>query len=434
MPTLRRCTIAFLLTTALVASALSQTLARPGWAGSGMTSEPWWRHAVVYQVNPSGFDTSGLQGVTRRLDYIRSLGVDAILLTPIQTDATHAQTIDAAYGTLDDFDDLVHQASRRDVRILLDLDPRIPPGDLDTVARFWLNRGVAGFHLPAASADLRKVVSGYVGQRILIGDFAAGTPDSSHDAAQLLVYPITGPVTPSPASPQPQTSPLDTKAIRAAIDGSQTLLQSGRGIPLVASDGPAYPRSISRYGDGTHDLAIAKALATTLLATRSAALIYYGQELGSSQSTDDHTATLHWDAPPAAQKGEQAPAVSTPNVAVEDADQSSLLNWYRQLSALHHGNRTIASGEEITLDHDDQGVLVWVRKPQTVSTISPAIVVICNLSAQPVHLALKAEIQRLHLRGSFLRALLRSDGGAGPMHLDAMTIAPYGVYIGELRF
>jgi hypothetical protein len=60
--------------------------------------------------------------------------------------------------------------------------------------------------------------------------------------------------------------------------------------------------------------------------------------------------------------------------------------------------------------------------------------VLCNLSAQPVTLSLKADITRLHLRGSFLRTILRSDSGMGTMHLDGMTLAPHAVYIGELRF
>jgi alpha-glucosidase len=110
------------------------------------------------------------------------------------------------------------------------------------------------------------------------------------------------------------------------------------------------------------------------------------------------------------------------------------LNWYRRLSELHHGNATVSSGATITLDHDDQNVLVWVRKPQTVSAISSVLIVMCNLSAQPVQLSLKSDIQRLHLRGTFLRTLLRSDRGSGPMHLESLTLPPYAVYIGELRY
>jgi hypothetical protein len=65
---------------------------------------------------------------------------------------------------------------------------------------------------------------------------------------------------------------------------------------------------------------------------------------------------------------------------------------------------------------------------------SPAIVVIENLSAQPVTLSLKEDMQRLRLKGSFLRTLARSDSGMGAMHLDGMTMTPYSVFIGELRY
>jgi glycosidase len=122
------------------------------------------------------------------------------------------------------------------------------------------------------------------------------------------------------------------------------------------------------------------------------------------------------------------------SVAAGDASPASLLNWYRQLSALSHSNRTISSGAITVLNHDDQNVLAWVRRPQSVSLNTPAIVVIENLSSQPVTVSLKTDVQRLRLKGSFLRTLLRSDSGMGAMHLDGMTLAPYAVFIGELRY
>jgi Alpha amylase, catalytic domain len=417
---------AALLLILLSVPAFCQTLARPGWAGSGMSANPWWKHAIIYQSNPSSF--SNIQGITKRLDHIHSLGSDALLLTPLQPDPAHAETIDPALGTLDDLDDLIHQASRNNIRVLLELDPRTP--NLTAVARFWLTRGIAGFHLTSTSsttsqlADLRKLINTFVGQRILITDLAS-TPDQPKPTSpQLLLDPAPG-----------TQAQLTATTIRPAIDASQDILQSNRGIPVLLTDGPSYKRSFTRYADGTHDLEIAKILATILLTTRSAALIYHGQELGLSADSDPATA-IHWDAPPAPAKGKTAPPPdpANPNVALQDADSRSLLNWYRQLSALHHSNPTINSGANITLNHDDQNVLVWVRKPQSVTAISPAIVIICNLSPQPAQLSLKGDMQGLHLKGSFLRAILRSDNATGPMHLEAMTIPAYGVYIGELRY
>jgi hypothetical protein len=94
----------------------------------------------------------------------------------------------------------------------------------------------------------------------------------------------------------------------------------------------------------------------------------------------------------------------------------------------------LASGASLTINRDDQNVLVLVRKPKVVSAGSPVLVLLFNLTAQPVRLSLKADIAKLGLRGSFLRTILRSDEGMGTMHLDEMTLPPHCAYVGELRY
>jgi len=439
---------------ALATPALSQTLARPGWAGSGISTDVWWKHAIVYQVNPIDFSptgNSGLHGIVEHLDYIQSLGVDALLLTIIQPDPAHAQSIDPAVGTLDDLDDLIHEASRHNIRVLLDLDPHIPAADLPNVARFWLNRGIAGFHVIGATveahaqaAELRKATASYLGQRILIGDVDPTLPVppqqrtyKAPDAqtTQLLRDASLGAV-----------SPLTPAPIRSAIESTENILQTGHSLPLLATDGPGFKRSMGRYANGKDDLAIAKLLATILFTTRAQPLLYYGQELGvaTQQSAAPSSATpvIIWDAPPPPAKGspatppapEASTANATPNAALEDADPTSLLNWYRKLIELHHSNATITSGEYLTINRDDQNVLIVVRKPKNVSPVSPVLVILCNLSAQPAQLSIKTDTMRLHLRGSFLRTLIRTDNGMGTMHLESMTLPPYTAYIGALRF
>jgi hypothetical protein len=456
--TTRRRLLTLILLCVLTTVARSQTLARPGWVGSGMSTDVWWKHAIVYQVNPINFNPpvdkatagSGLHGVAQHLDYIHSLGADAILLTPIQPDADHAQSIDPAYGTLDDLDDLIHEASRHNLRILLDLDPHIPAADTPNVARFWLNRGIAGFHIAGATpeshaqaAEIRKATTSYLGQRVLIGDVDPTLPSSPQqrtykapDTAitQLLLNANLGAVT--PLSPAP---------IRSAIESTENILQAGHSMPLLATDGPSFQRSMSRYADGKNDLAIAKLLATILFTTRAQPLLYYGQELGvaTPQPSESTPATpvIIWDAPPPPVKGKPTPSPepeatpnTTPNAALEDADPASLLNWYRKLIGLHHSNSTINSGEYLTINRDDQKVLIIIRKPKVVSPINPILVILCNLSGEPQHLSIKTDTMKLHLRGSFLRTVLRSDNGMGTMHLESMTLAPYSAYIGEMRF
>ena len=83
MPSLRT----LLLALTLSSTAFSQTLARPGWAGSGMNSQPWWKHAVLYQLDPKNFSENGLKSIPTHLDYLQSLGIDAILLTNTAPDS-----------------------------------------------------------------------------------------------------------------------------------------------------------------------------------------------------------------------------------------------------------------------------------------------------------------------------------------------------------
>ncbi|WP_285111031.1 alpha,alpha-phosphotrehalase [Leclercia adecarboxylata] len=95
----------------------------------------WWQNGVIYQIYPKSFqDTTGrgtgdLRGVTSRLDYLKTLGIDAIWLTPFYIspqvdngyDVANYVSIDPAYGTLDDFDALVAAAHQRGIRIVLDM-------------------------------------------------------------------------------------------------------------------------------------------------------------------------------------------------------------------------------------------------------------------------------------------------------------------------
>lgn len=96
-----------------------------------------WRDGVVYQIYPRSFqDSNGdgigdLPGITSRLDYLARLGVDAIWLSPIHPspmadfgyDVSDYESVDPAFGTLDDFATLAREAHARDIRLLLDFVP-----------------------------------------------------------------------------------------------------------------------------------------------------------------------------------------------------------------------------------------------------------------------------------------------------------------------
>ena len=95
----------------------------------------WWKEAVIYEIYPKSFqDTNAdgigdLQGVIRRLDYIQRLGANVIWLNPIYAspqvdngyDIADYQTINPAFGTMDDFRLLLDEAHRRGIRIILDM-------------------------------------------------------------------------------------------------------------------------------------------------------------------------------------------------------------------------------------------------------------------------------------------------------------------------
>ncbi|GHC77556.1 glycoside hydrolase family 13 protein [Limoniibacter endophyticus] len=95
----------------------------------------WWHSATVYQIYPrSFFDSNGdgigdLRGITLHLDYLKKLGIGLIWLSPIFKspmddngyDISDYQDIAAEFGTLRDFEELLEEARKRDIGILLDL-------------------------------------------------------------------------------------------------------------------------------------------------------------------------------------------------------------------------------------------------------------------------------------------------------------------------
>ncbi len=94
----------------------------------------WWKGAVVYQIYPRSFaDSNGdgvgdLPGITRHLDHVASLGVDAIWLSPFFTspmkdfgyDVADYRGVDPIFGTLDDFDALVARAHALGLKVVID--------------------------------------------------------------------------------------------------------------------------------------------------------------------------------------------------------------------------------------------------------------------------------------------------------------------------
>lgn len=98
------------------------------------STSPWWKGAAIYQIYPRSFaDSDGngvgdLPGITARLDYVASLGVDAIWLSPFFTspmrdfgyDVADYCGVDPVFGTLADFDALVERAHGLGLKLIID--------------------------------------------------------------------------------------------------------------------------------------------------------------------------------------------------------------------------------------------------------------------------------------------------------------------------
>lgn len=104
-------------------------------AGTNISEHPWWKEAVVYQIYPRSFNDSDgdgigdLKGIISKLDYVKSLGIDAVWLNPIYSspnydngyDISDYQNIMKEFGTMADFDTLMKGMHDRGIKVFMDL-------------------------------------------------------------------------------------------------------------------------------------------------------------------------------------------------------------------------------------------------------------------------------------------------------------------------
>jgi alpha-glucosidase len=110
------------------------TPARPITPSAAAPTDPWWRGATIYQIYPRSFlDTNGdgigdLPGIVAKLDYVASLGVDAIWISPFFKspmadfgyDIADYRAVDPMFGTIEDFDRLVRVAHGLGLKVIID--------------------------------------------------------------------------------------------------------------------------------------------------------------------------------------------------------------------------------------------------------------------------------------------------------------------------
>ena len=94
----------------------------------------WWKNATIYQIYPRSYlDTSNngvgdLKGITKKINYISSLGIDAIWLSPffmspmkdMGYDVSNYVQVDPLFGDMDDFDELLEEAQKKNIRVIID--------------------------------------------------------------------------------------------------------------------------------------------------------------------------------------------------------------------------------------------------------------------------------------------------------------------------
>lgn len=99
------------------------------------TDKKWWKEAIVYQIYPRSFsDSDGdgigdLQGIISKLDYVKNLGVTAVWLNPIYSspnadngyDVSDYRNIMSDFGNMDDFDLLLAEMHKRDLKLIMDI-------------------------------------------------------------------------------------------------------------------------------------------------------------------------------------------------------------------------------------------------------------------------------------------------------------------------
>ena len=96
---------------------------------------PWWKEAIIYQIYPRSFKDSNndgdgdIQGIISKLDYLANLGIDAIWLSPIYLspmkdngyDVANYYEINPMFGSMEDFDELIVESKKRNIKIIMDL-------------------------------------------------------------------------------------------------------------------------------------------------------------------------------------------------------------------------------------------------------------------------------------------------------------------------
>ena len=398
----------------------------------------WWRNSVIVEVSPGGAGTGSVLGQTRlQLGDLQTLGTDAILLRGMDSGGAAGKAgepqLAGNYGTMDEFDELMREASGRRMRLMVELPAGLTGEALLGDARFWLNRGVSGLALPAEANGsdetvraLRGVLHGYVGERVLAAEAAGGTATAHAGSGPDLVFTVL----PGFGAGAQAT---DVAAVRTAIDDAARRGGSGAsvaaGMNVTAIDPKAPPVTGGE----------AKARATALLMVRGSVALR-AQDVGvgpeeqarlqeADREAAENRAIAGATSPAAASNARRAAAARKAAAATAlELPGDATFSWYSRMIGMHRGNPAMLGGEQTMVNEDEKGALVAVWQGRG----GQPLVAVVNLHAEPCAMDLKGDFARLRLRGLFLRTVVRTDLGMGAMPLGDVRLPGYGVYLGQM--
>lgn len=470
-----------LLTTAAVGRpSAAQTLARRGWAGSGLNFAPWWHDAVFIQLPPKLLtDNDPAQAIDpemlgARLDSLRSLGGDALLLTPLAlqstADATSANTEIKAQRE-DTFDLLLAEAGRRHLRILVDLPLGAQSASATTaLARFWLSRGVAGFRLTLApssttqesAADastilslvqaLRSVCATYNGDRVLIWDAAPSFRELAGEAQEPEQQQGTGTKLRTTAGArrarQSHRSVANVQGpelqVNDMLDRMHAPSANDLRAALFAADlssshpftQPVLSLHLPAAAPGTEH-ASAALLAATLFTTPAPPLLILDHSIAVPSAPPSRNLEA---AQPSGEDKQTGVSNDRKTSARTSSSNEATLNLLRQLSSLRHANRSIGSGAFILLPESQPDVVAWVRVARS-GVASHPVLVLCNFSDQPHVVSLDASLRAKQINvpaSSWIRPLASDRSSTDPpvssiQSTASVVLEPYAFFIGELH-
>ncbi len=226
--------------------------------------------------------------------------------------------------------------------------------------------------------------------------------------------------------------------------------------PLFAFDNHDNVRSVDRYGDGAHNDEIQRLLATILLTPKSAALMYYGEEIGMVTNTPtkvedvrDPIGRIGWPKEKG-RDGERTPMqwnndtnagfggthkpwlpvednYKTVNVTSESKDPDSLLNYYKKLIKLRKENDQLREGDFVLANEVSSRVLSFIRMTKD----GQAVVVALNFTATPQIASI--DLATRGLKGRHARTLLESFSGVETVTLRAIALPAFGSYVGQVE-